>query len=133
LQALKGGPIKLAHPESLRDWTFIEDTVRAFMLAGQASDVNGRVINVGTGISVRVALIARMVMASLGIRTAIIDDPERERRGNSEVTFLCADNGKAKQLLGWEPQITLEDGLTQTIGWFKESASYYPRAGHFTI
>ncbi len=47
------------------------------------------------------------------------------RPAKSEVERLCSDNAKAKELLGWQPNYTLEQGLQETIRWFKKNRSLY--------
>ncbi len=53
-------------------------------------------------------------------------DDQRVRPEGSEVERLCADNSRARELLGWQPRHTLEDGLTRTIEWVKENLERFP-------
>ena len=61
LQALGGESVSLAHPESRRDWTYVTDTVRGFILAAEADAVAGQVFNVATGRAVSVRQAAELV------------------------------------------------------------------------
>lgn len=133
LQALSGGDIYIAHPESQRDWTYIDDTINAFLLTGLADGVDGELFNIGTGKSRSVVEVARTICESIGAGLKVIVDPARERPHSSEVTYLCADSIKAKERLMWEPKYTLEGGLVETIRWFRDNRHLYPMPGQFTI
>ena len=87
-----------------RDFTFVSDVVEAFVTAGN-SDVSGEVMNVGSGESVSVNRLAALI----GGKT--IEVPKRP--GEPDVTF--ADISKIKRLLGWEPQVKIEDGVSQVL------------------
>jgi nucleoside-diphosphate-sugar epimerase len=125
--------MKVAHPDSRRDWTYVDDTVRAFMLAGGTHDIEGEIINVGNGKTVTVKGMANTVIDMMGIDTTVVIDPSRERPSNSEVKYLSANADKSKKLLCWEPVITLERGVAQTIQWFRENRHIYYRPGQYTF
>lgn len=87
-----------------RDFTHVSDVVRANILAMKSSAVGkGEVINIGTGKEHSILDVANMV----GGQTVFCE----ARRGEARRT--CADNSKARKLLGWEPTISLEEGITQ--------------------
>jgi UDP-glucose 4-epimerase len=100
--------------EQRRDFTNIEDVVRANMLCMYYYEkLNGEVINIGTGRNYSINEVATMISGSLGpvfgggkYKVEFIP----ERKGESRVTLACID--KAKKLLGWEPYVKLEDYLT---------------------
>jgi UDP-glucose 4-epimerase len=92
--------------EQRRDFTNIEDVVRANMLCMYYYEkLNGEVINIGTGRNYSINELADMVG---GGKYKVEFIPER--KGESRVTLACID--KAKKLLGWEPYVKLEDYLT---------------------
>ena len=59
-------------------------------------------------------------------------DDERVRPEGSEVERLCADNAAAKEILGWEPAVSLEEGLRVTIEWIKDHLDAY-RPGVYVL
>jgi dTDP-glucose 4,6-dehydratase len=116
-QALGDGPVALGSLAPRRDFTFVSDTVRGFVLAAAAEDVVGKVINLGSGRSVTIGELAALIESLLGKRTAIVEDAARIRPHNSEVFCLEANNAQAQRVLGWRPETSLEDGLRRTIDW----------------
>jgi dTDP-glucose 4,6-dehydratase len=60
----------------------------------------------------------------------LVDDTERARPAASEVDRLWADSALAREILGWAPQTSLDDGLRQTIAWVESHEDYYGFAGY---
>lgn len=89
-----------------RDYTHVRDAVRANLLAAESEKVGkGEVINIGAGRNVTIQFLAELINGGMdGIQYAA---PRIEAHDSK------ADNTKAKELLGWEPQISLEDGITE--------------------
>ena len=52
-------------------------------------------------------------------------DEKRVRPSKSEVNELICNNQKAKEMIGWEPKVSLDEGLEKTINWFKENLKEY--------
>lgn len=97
-----------------RDFTFVDDVVAA-TLRGAECDAVGEVMNVGGGS--RVQLIhALELLAELSGRKPRIRRLERQR---GDVRDTLADIGRAKRLLGWEPRVRLEEGLSRFIQWYE--------------
>lgn len=116
--------LKLGSLHPTRDFNFVADTVRGFIAVASSDAAVGQMINVGSNFEISigdsVALIAELMNAKVTIET----DAERLRPAKSEVERLCADNSRARQLLGWEPQFSgregLRRGLARTIEWFSQ-------------
>lgn len=110
------------HPT--RDFTYVYDTVRGFLLAAQSEAGVGQVINLGTNFEVSIGETASLIADLMGVEIRTTTDTSRLRPANSEVDRLWADNTKAKELLGWEPSYAGEIGfkraLATTIKWFTE-------------
>lgn len=110
-----------------RDFNFVEDTCRGFLALADAEGVEGEDFNISTGteISMRETLeeIARIMKAD--VRFSV--DEARLRPSSSEVFRLCGDNSKMRRATGWEPRISLREGLARTIEWFtdKENLKRY--------
>lgn len=131
LQALRGKEMHLGSLDPTRDLMFVDDTVTGFLSAVNSDASLGEVINLGTGREISIGNLAEMILAIMGKESEIRRDEQRTRPENSEVERLLCDNGKAKQLLGWEPQTSLEEGLERTVEWFKANAEMYRES--FTI
>lgn len=120
VQALGRDAIELGFTESVRDFTYVDDTVDAFVRAGTAKGVDGKIMNVGTGRGRSVAEIVRAVGNIVGRKLRVRVTSERLRPKKSEVTKLVADASLARKLLGWKPRVAFEDGLANTVAWVQE-------------
>jgi NAD dependent epimerase/dehydratase len=124
-QALAGDTIHLGALTPVRDFTFVEDTVAAFMKVAEASDTVGQVVNIGTGQGITIGEVANIVLSMCGGQKHVMADQERFRPTKSEVLELVCNNTKAKALLGWEPQYTLSQGLQKTCAYIKDHLHLY--------
>jgi dTDP-glucose 4,6-dehydratase len=102
-----------------RDFVFVEDTCDAIdrIAHCDVSLVKGEVINIGTGQSLSIAEIARTVVRQMG-KPADLVTYVGDRPG--QVFRHTADWAKARRLLGWEPTVDFETGLTRTIQWYRD-------------
>lgn len=116
-QALAGDQLTIGSLSPTRDFTFVTDTARGMRLAGEAAGVEGEEINLGNGAEISIGDLVSMVGEILGRPLRVRTDPARERPARSEVERLVADNGRARLQLGWQPEVTLREGLTRTVDW----------------
>jgi dTDP-glucose 4,6-dehydratase len=131
-QAISGPVIKLGHLSPKRDFTYVADTVDAFIKMGENESAAGEVIHIGSGHEISVAELVELVQAALGTSWPVETDPVRERPEPSEVARLCADATRARSVLGWEPRHSLADGLAKTIDWIKMHRDRF-RAGEYAV
>jgi dTDP-glucose 4,6-dehydratase len=124
-QALTGDRVKLGALEPVRDLTYVEDTVRGFLLAGEMESGIGQTFNLGTGQGVSIGDLARKIIAIIGRAVAIDADPQRVRPEGSEVMRLISDPSRAGKILGWSPAVGLEDGLRRTVEWIRMNLDRY--------
>jgi len=136
LQALSNAPdLSLGALKPTRDFNFVADTVAGMIAVLDSEKSIGQTINIGSGneISVgdTVSLIGKLTGKKLDVKT----DAARLRPDASEVERLCCDNSKAVKLLGWKPQYSLEQGLKETIEWFKkpDNRTQYHDAKRYTV
>ncbi|MBP1694236.1 MAG: dTDP-glucose 4,6-dehydratase [Chloroflexi bacterium] len=124
-QALTRPVVRLGNQDTRRDFTYIDDTVRGFLMAAQATGVEGQTFNLGAGSEVRIADLAQTIIQLIGRPIQIEIEPERLRPEKSEVQRLLSDNTRACQRLGWEPLVSLGQGLQETIRWIDEHIDLY--------
>jgi NAD dependent epimerase/dehydratase len=124
-QALTRDAVRLGNLEPTRDLNFVTDTAEGFIRAAESPAAVGQTINIGTGQEISIGELAARILRMLGKDLPIICEDQRVRPDKSEVERLCADNRLARELLGWEPRVTLEDGLRRTIVWLQENNERY--------
>ena len=125
IQALNADTIHLGNLSPTRDLTFVLDTAEGFIAAAEHPEAIGQVINLGTGNEISMKRLAEKILRLMGVDLGIESDQQRIRPDTSEVDRLCADNTKAKALLGWTPSYALDEGLLETISWVKENIDQY--------
>lgn len=116
-QAIACEAIRLGNTDARRDFTFVTDTAEAFMKAAQAPEAVGKVINVGSGQEISIGQLAQVIINTVQGTAKIVVDEARIRPIKSEVNRLLADNRLAKETLGWEPGVSLEEGIKRTVAW----------------
>jgi nucleoside-diphosphate-sugar epimerase len=124
-QALSHEPIRIGNTTPTRDFNFVEDTVRGFIQNAESEGSVGQVINLGTGTETSIGELARIICSLAGCECHIVQEPQRIRPVDSEVDRLLADNRVAEQVLGWRPEVRLQDGLKQTMNWVRDNLKSY--------
>jgi dTDP-glucose 4,6-dehydratase len=126
IQALTQNEVHLGDLTPKRDLTYVTDTAEGFIRMALAGDeVLGQEINLGTNSEISVGELAEKVFELLGRSPRIVTQAERTRPAKSEVYRLRSDNQKARQLIGWSPQVTLDEGLRHTIAWIQSHLDLY--------
>ena len=98
-----------------RSFCYVDDLIRGIIALADSSEVGP--INLGNNIEITVSKLAEMVLRICGSKSNVVftqameDDPQQR----------CPDLAQAKDKLGWEPQVAVEDGLKKTIEWFKQN------------
>lgn len=102
--------------EQSRDFVHVSDVVRANLLALDANGADNEPINVGTGRATSIVQIAEILAKGLGkdIRPEVVG---KYREG--DIRHCVADISKAERLLGYRPQVALEDGMRELLGWLE--------------
>ncbi len=124
-QALSGEVIRLGSLSPVRDLNYVSDTVEGFIKVAESPQAIGEVINVGSGKAVSIGELAEKIVAMLGGKKRIVIEDSRVRPEASELLELLCDHRKAKALLGWQPQVSLEEGLERAVRYIKDNLSYY--------
>jgi len=124
-QALTQNTVHLGNLNASRDLTYMDDTVAGLLKVAETSGVEGQTFNLGTGHEIRIGDLAQEVISLVGKPVKIVVDPNRLRPEKSEIQRLLADNTRAKKVIGWEPQVALTEGLSQTIEWISQNLHRY--------
>jgi NAD dependent epimerase/dehydratase len=131
-QSLASDEIRLGNLDATRDFTFVEDTVAAFILAAESEQAIGKTFNVGSNFEISIRDIAERVMRLTGRKVPLVEEETRVRPDKSEVQRLWADNRLVHQTIGWTPSVTLDEGLEKTIRWISQNLDRY-RVGEYAI
>jgi len=98
-----------------RDFTYVRDTAKGILMAGLSDAAVGKTINLGSGREIAIKDLAREVAAVTGQAEAkVIYDIPRP----GDVLRLYADTSRAQQLIGFEPEVPLSDGLKNLRDWY---------------
>jgi len=124
-QAILKGEVELGRIDTQRDFTFVSDTVRGFMLTGLAENSNGKTINIGTGKTRTIKEVVELVGSILDKELKIKVSEKRFRPGKSEVELLVASFNQAKDILGWFPLTSFQKGLRLTVEYIKNNIEKY--------
>jgi len=124
-QCLTGGVVRLGNLSPTRDLNFVADTVEGFVLAGEAEGAVGRTINLGSGRETSIGDLAALIGTLCGAEPRIETEERRARVAGSEVERLLADATVAREVLGWQSRVSLEQGLERTVAWFREHLVHY--------
>ena len=116
----KNSEIKLGNINAERDFTFVSDTANGIIRALFSKKAIGETINLGSGRSHKIKDIVKSVSSILEKKVTISTNKDRLRP--FDVNKLVCDNRKAKKMLDWEPKITFDEGLKNTIDWIKENS-----------
>lgn len=125
-QALKGEPLTVyGDGKQTRSFCYIDDLVEGIFRLSTEDGLSGQVVNLGNPQEVSIIDLAKLILELTESSSKIVfkslpaDDPKRR----------CPDIKKAKELLSWEPKVSLKDGLKITINWFKEMLRKGEREG----
>ena len=118
LRCLAGRPlIVFGDGSQSRDFTFVSDTAAGILLGGEHPNAVGETINIGSGTDVRIVDLAKTVASVTGRPNAeIVHDEPRP----GDVYRLIADVSRARALLGFEPRVSMADGLQRLLQWYRD-------------
>jgi NAD dependent epimerase/dehydratase len=112
--------IKLGAIHPTRDLLFVKDTARGFIEIAESEKLLGEEVNICTNSEITVGDLAQKLIDIINPAAKIITDDTRLRPEKSEVERLFGDNKKILALTEWKQSVSLEEGLKQTIEWFKQ-------------
>ena len=101
--------------EQSRDFTYIDNVVEANLLAADAEGVAGEVFNIACGSRTTINELAKIIAEIVGSDLKPVHGPPRP----GDVRHSQADISKARRMLGYEPKVSLIEGLKRTVEWYR--------------
>jgi nucleoside-diphosphate-sugar epimerase len=125
--ALRGDPLPLnANGDQVRDFTYVDDVVRANLAAAVLPVSPGAVFNIAGGVRVTMTEVLLLLQEVLDVHVGI--EPRQAQAGDVRAT--AGDTAAAREVLGWSPVVDLRSGLERQVSWQRETADEF--AGHLT-
>jgi len=112
--------IKLGSLTPTRDFNFVKDTARGFIEIAKSDRTIGEEINIATQDEISIGRLAEEMIRQINPNAKIVCDDQRLRPDKSEVNRLLGSNEKIKKLTDWSPSYTFEEGIRETIEWFRK-------------
>jgi len=109
--------IKLGDMSPTRDFNYVEDCCRGFVMIAESKNTIGEIINIGSNSEISISNLLKLIKELMCSDVTIINEEKRKRPKKSEVFRLCCDNKKIKDLVGFESQVDIKNGLKKTINW----------------
>ena len=119
--------LKLGSLHPTRDFNYVKDTVSGFIAMAESDKVLGEEVNLGSNYEISIGETVQLIAEAMNTEVEIVTDEQRLRPEKSEVERLWADNTKARELLGWQPEHGQREGfkqaLRETAEWFTDPAN----------
>jgi NAD dependent epimerase/dehydratase len=113
--------VRLGSLTPIRDFNYVKDVVEAFVLISNSEDAIGKEINIATGIGATIQDVLSIISKQMGVNFNLGTDNSRIRPKESEVDRLIGSAELLKNITNWQPQTSLEDGLRETIDFYKKN------------
>lgn len=132
IKGLEGKLPPLVSPSIARDYIYVDDFINACLLASQkAKSHHGEIYNVGTGVQTTIKEAVMLIKKLLAVKDRAKWGSMPDRAWDTSVWI--SNRQKIKKELGWQPRYSFEQGLKETISWFKDNPSltdYYKKIIH---
>ena len=109
--------IKLGDTTPTRDFNYVKDCCRGFIMLAESEMTIGETINIGSNLEISIDQILNLIKELMSSNVTFTIENQRLRPKKSEVFRLLCDNKKIKDLIGYKPQVDIKDGLKKTIEW----------------
>lgn len=103
-----------------RDFSYVEDLCRGLIALAECDNAIGKIVNIGSNNEISIKNLFILINGLMNSDAEYVVDNKRIRPENSEVFRLWCDNSEIKKYTGFEPGITLKEGLAKTIEWFSD-------------
>ncbi len=121
---LEGQPIEVWGGGQQRDFTYVDDCVEALLLAAVRPEARGRVFNLGGNEIITLAELAKLLVELNGGGESVQKEFPADRK-RIDIGDYYADDSLIRSTLGWEPRVSLRDGLSRTLDFFRANLDHY--------
>lgn len=111
--------LKLGDLSPTRDLVYVKDTVRGFLEIAKSDELVGHDCNIASQSEISIAELAKELIRQINPAASIQEDAQRIRPQKSEVFRLYGSNEKIMKYTNWKMNYSFEQGLAETIAWFK--------------
>jgi UDP-glucose 4-epimerase len=123
-KAVQGETFEVWGGEQLRDFTYVDDAVDAFLLAAETESSTGSVYNLGGLEVVPLRELADLVVAAAGSGSYVVREFPAERK-RIDIGDYYGDDRLIRSALGWEPRVSLQEGLRRTVDYYRSNLGAY--------
>jgi len=121
---LEGTPFEVWEGQQLRDFTYVDDAVEAFLLAAASDEVNGMALNLGGDPVISLQEVADLLVQANGGGTYSVKTfPEDRKR--VDIGDYYSDFSRIHELLGWKPKVPLTEAVNETLDYYRENLEHY--------
>ncbi|MCX6583129.1 MAG: SDR family NAD(P)-dependent oxidoreductase [Candidatus Aminicenantes bacterium] len=120
-----GKEIRLGNLSTTRDFNYVKDIVTGILQLAECDKAVGETVNIGSDTEISIGELVETIKKLMHSNAMVVPEETRFRPVNSEVARLKCDNRKIKELVGYTPQYTLEQGLAETIEWIAKNLENY--------
>jgi dTDP-D-glucose 4,6-dehydratase len=112
--------VQLGSLDPQRDLTYVSDTAAGLMALGACDAAIGKAVNLGSGSALSVGELVRKCQKITRREIPVVVDSARVRPADSEVRCLVSDNRMARSLTGWEPSVSVDEGLQRCNDFIRD-------------
>jgi NAD dependent epimerase/dehydratase len=122
--------VNLGDLSTIRDFTYVDDTCRGFISIAELDGGIGEVFHIGSQQEISIGELFQTIAGLMNSDARVVQDAARIRPSLSEVRRLWCDNSKLFSATGFKPSISLSDGLSRTVAWFRDQRNLAKYKGH---
>ncbi len=121
---IQGRPFEVWDGNQLRDFTYVDDAVAALLLAAASEQTNGQTFNLGGDCIISLRDLAELMIKVNGSGTYVVRPYPSERK-QIDIGNYYADFSRIRSVLGWEPRVSLSEGLARILAFYRENLERY--------